>query len=413
MTRAARHLGGPWLRLAAVAGILTALVLVVGTRSFVDGLRVVDATSAAAALGIGLVTTVLAALRWWLVARRVGLELRVADAVAENYRATFLNAVLPSGVLGDVSRAVRHGRSAGDLGRSARAVVLERTAGQVVVFALAAAVLPTQPELAAALLDAIGGVPVLVGVGAVGVAVGAIVLGRRHNHARPRVAGRAPDASGVSVGTGGAGTRGGGLVADLTGPGADRWRRWWAATVADLRAGVLARDTWPALLGLSAAALAGHLVLFLVAARAAGATAPAVELLPLLLLALMAMALPVSVGGWGPREGVAALVFWLAGLEAAQGVTVAVAYGALALIASLPGGVVMLVQHATRSRVTRPAVPPAEPGERMPADHADLDPGAEPRGHLITVPTQRTRPRTGPPPRSRAPDHLAPARRSR
>ena len=78
-------------------------------------------------------------------------------------------------------------------------------------------------------------------------------------------------------------------------------------TAADVRTGALARGAWPVLLGLSAAALAGYLVLFLVAARSAGATAPTLALLPPLLLALIAMGLPISVGGWGPREGVAAL----------------------------------------------------------------------------------------------------------
>ncbi|MBA3907766.1 MAG: UPF0104 family protein, partial [Pseudonocardiales bacterium] len=66
-------------------------------------------------------------------------------------------------------------------------------------------------------------------------------------------------------------------------------------------------------------------------------------LLPLLLLALMAMGLPISVGGWGPREGVAAVSFWMAGLGAPLGVTVSVAYGVLTLIASLPGAFVVLM----------------------------------------------------------------------
>jgi len=117
-----------------------------------------------------------------------------------------------------------------------------------------------------------------------------------------------------------------------------------------VRAGALARTVWPLLLLLSAATLAGYLLLFLIAARMAGATAPALTLLPPLLLALMAMSLPISVGGWGPREGVAAFTFWMAGLGAPLGVTSSVAYGALALIASLPGGAVLLARRLARSR---------------------------------------------------------------
>ena len=82
--------------------------------------------------------------------------------------------------------------------------------------------------------------------------------------------------------------------------------------------------------------VAGHAVTFLIAARTAGTTAPPSRMLPLALLAMLAMVLP-SVGGWGPREGVTAWVFGAAGLGAEQGVATAVVYGVMVLVASLPG----------------------------------------------------------------------------
>ena len=63
-----------------------------------------------------------------------------------------------------------------------------------------------------------------------------------------------------------------------------------------------------------------------------GRSAPPSQLLPLALLVLLAMAVPLNIGGWGPREGVAAWAFGAAGLGAAQGVATAVAYGVLALV---------------------------------------------------------------------------------
>jgi hypothetical protein len=99
---------------------------------------------------------------------------------------------------------------------------------------------------------------------------------------------------------------------------------------------------------LSATALLGHLVLFLVAARIAGSSAPFTQLVPLMLLALLVMGLPLNVGGWGPREAVSALVFGAAGLGASQGLTVAVVYGLLALIASLPGAGVLAFRRSSR-----------------------------------------------------------------
>jgi uncharacterized membrane protein YbhN (UPF0104 family) len=310
----------PWLRLLVGIGIIIGLVALLGGDAFANGLAVIGPASIAAALAIGLLTTVLGALRWWLVARRVGLQLRVRDAIAEVYRATFLNAVLPSGVLGDVDRAVRHGRDSGDTARSARAVVLERTAGQVVLIGVACIVLPTQPALVAAVLSGPGHPPVAVAIGAVAVLAAA---------------------TGVAI------------VVARSRPGSGKWRRVLHDAAADARAGLLARDTWPALFGLSLAALGGFLALFLVAARAAGTTASTLQLLPLLLMALLAMALPVNVGGWGPREGIAALGFWMAGLGAPLGITVSVAYGVLALIAALPGGLVLLARRAARNRAER------------------------------------------------------------
>jgi uncharacterized membrane protein YbhN (UPF0104 family) len=106
--------------------------------------------------------------------------------------------------------------------------------------------------------------------------------------------------------------------------------------------------------------LAGHLATFLVAARAAGSSAPVLRLIPLMLLAMLAMMLPVNIGGWGPREGVAAWAFAAAGLSATQGVTIAVAYGLFAFVASLPGAAVLLVRWIGRQRA-RSAVAAALP----------------------------------------------------
>jgi hypothetical protein len=91
----------------------------------------------------------------------------------------------------------------------------------------------------------------------------------------------------------------------------------------------------------SVLAAAGHVAVFLVAARAAGIDASLTELLPLALVVLLAAAIPLNVAGWGPREGAAAWAFAGAGLGAGQGATVAVVYGLLALVATLPGAVLL------------------------------------------------------------------------
>ena len=93
----------------------------------------IGAGSVLAALGLGLLTTVASAARWCLVARGLGLRLPLAAAVSDCYRALFLNSVLPAGVLGDVHRAVGYGRQIGDVGRGVRVVALERVTGQLAI----------------------------------------------------------------------------------------------------------------------------------------------------------------------------------------------------------------------------------------------------------------------------------------
>lgn len=92
---------------------------------------------------------------------------------------------------------------------------------------------------------------------------------------------------------------------------------------------------------LSLVATVGHVLLFVVAARTAGVDAPTSTLAPAALVVLLASVVPTSIAGWGPREGAAAWVF--AGVSsAAEGVTVSVVYGVMALVAVLPGVLVVL-----------------------------------------------------------------------
>jgi uncharacterized membrane protein YbhN (UPF0104 family) len=308
------HLG----TFAGVA-ILGVLLWRLGTGVFLDGLRRIDGTSLVLALGIGLVTTVFSAWRWALVARGLRIRLPFGPAVADYYRALFLNAALPGGILGDVHRAVRHGQSEGDVGRGVKAVVLERAAGQIALFAVGAVVLLTMPSPVLAEARHLAPLAALAAVGAL-----AVVLALRMNRAAPSRRGR-----------------------KLRG------------TLAEAREGLLSRRNGPGVIVSSAVVLAGYVAMFVLAARVAGAAASVAVLLPLAVLALLAMGLPLNVGGWGPREGVTAWAFGAAGLGAGRGLAVAVVYGVLSLAASLPGLIVLVARWYTglraRSRVAVPA----------------------------------------------------------
>ena len=118
------------------------------------------------------------------------------------------------------------------------------------------------------------------------------------------------------------------------------------------------RRSWPGLVVASLVALTGYVATYVVAARAVGVQASVPTLLPLVLVVLVAAGLPLNLAGWGPREGMAAWTFAVAGLGAATGVATAVAYGAMVLVANLPGLVVVLARGA-------PATAPARSGGRV------------------------------------------------
>jgi uncharacterized membrane protein YbhN (UPF0104 family) len=317
----------PLVRVVAGVGILVALVVRLGAQAFVDGLTAIGVGSVLAALALGLLTTVASAARWCIVARGLGLRLPLAAAVSDCYRAVFLNSVLPAGVLGDVHRAVGYGRSIGDVGRGVRVVAIERVTGQLAIIVVGLGVLlASRPTLLGAMVPGRSGGAELL---AVLVALGAALLWTARH------------------------------------PRAARIRTALRSACTEARSGALSRSTWPGLLALSVVTLAGYLALFFVAARVAGSHASLGELLPLLVLGLLAMALPLNIGGWGPREGVMAVAFGAVGLGAAQGLTTAVVYGVLSLIACLPGAVVLLL--AARAPVRRNPAPRPTMLERSPA----------------------------------------------
>jgi hypothetical protein len=287
--------------------VLAFVIWRLGTGPFVAGLEAVDGRALLAAAGIVLFTTLCSAWRWTIVARGLGVRLSLPAAVAAYYRALFLNLTLPSGVAGDVHRGVSHGRQVRDVGLALRAVVWERAAGQVVQVGLTIAVLFVLPSPVRSSMP-------IVASAAVAAAVVVVVVGR------------------VLAG----GTR-------------SRLSRIGNAAVVDVRDGVLRRNAFPAVVLTSGLVVLGHAVTFLIAARTVGVTAPLSRLVPLALLALLAMVLP-NIGGWGPREGLTAWVFAAAGLGAARGAAAAVAYGVMVLAACLPGGIVLVAEWLSHRR---------------------------------------------------------------
>jgi hypothetical protein len=118
----------------------------------------------------------------------------------------------------------------------------------------------------------------------------------------------------------------------------------------DLRRDLLVGGVWPRLTLASVLVVAGHTATFVIAARMAGSAAPLGELIALLMVIQIAAGIPLSIGGWGPREGAAAWAFAAAGLGAANGVTVSTLYAVLMLAAVTPGAGLLLKDAVRRRR---------------------------------------------------------------
>jgi uncharacterized membrane protein YbhN (UPF0104 family) len=286
---------------------------------------------------IGLPQVVLSAWRWRMTAHQVGIALPWPTAIREYYLATFLNQVLPGGVMGDAARAWRHGSARGRPGAHAstpsgaaiRAVIIERASGQLALLLVAVAAILLSP----ALRGGIAG------------------LWTAHREAGSWIM----------------------LAILLLCAIATQWLRHrpWpplARFGRDARRALLALSVWPAQLIGSLLIVATYVAVFLCAAQALGLPRSVTELLPLIPPLLMAMAIPLTIAGWGLREGAAAVIWPLAGLPAQEGVALSVTYGLLILAASLPGLAVLLWGRRSNRQATRSARTPAR-GKAAPGGH--------------------------------------------
>ena len=265
------------------------------------------------AVAISVVQVAVLAWRWRFTAGCLGVDLSYTAAWREYYLSIFLNQVMPGGVVGDVSRAWRQARvqtrQREPAGPAVRAVIFERLSAQAVMTAVALVSLLALPVIVNR-----GSRLVLFGAGAVAVliVIAMVVWMRRQSSAQSLV----------------------------------------GQVLADLDAAHLSGPVFAAQLVSAAIVVGTYLATYLTAARAVGKDTPLPVLLPLVAPVLMSMLIPVTVAGWGLREGAAAVLWGAVGLTAADGVLVSVAYGLLVLIGSLPGALFLMRPGTT----TRPAV---------------------------------------------------------
>jgi glycosyltransferase 2 family protein len=276
-----------WLRLAVPVLLLGILWYLADGEKAVARLRQAEPVWLLLAIVALHAQTILSALRWQRVASALGQPMTQGHAVREYYVAQVVNQTLPGGVVGDGARAVR-AAPPGDLSAAMAAVALERALGQAALLAV-----------------------MVVGFAA-SFAVGRIAW----------PAGALPFAllalAGVVMAVGVVVTRATGLRR-MIGPA-------FAPVGQKLRLSVL-----------SLAIVTLNLAAFVATARATGTTLTPEAILTVIPLILTAMLIPLTVGGWGWREGAAFALLPLAGATPDAGLVASATYGVLILSAALPG----------------------------------------------------------------------------
>ncbi|KGE04220.1 lysylphosphatidylglycerol synthase transmembrane domain-containing protein [Pseudohaliea rubra] len=282
------------LQLVATAACLALLWRAADGGTALRHLAAANPAWMAAAFAALTLQTVLSALRWRLTAARLGIALERRAALAEYYLAQLLNQALPGGVLGDAGRAVRARAPAG-LVVSGQAVVFERLTGQIALFAVfAGGVVVTQ-----VVPGGFDGPSWLLAPAALVVVAGAALLLWLAASPLP---GTAPLGSGAA------------------------FRH--AVASPDVRV----RQAW-----LSLGTALCNIAAFAFCAAAIGLTlspAAAQVLVPLILLSML---IPITISGWGLREGAAVALLPLAGATGAEGLAASVAFGFTMMAAALPG----------------------------------------------------------------------------
>lgn len=301
-------MGAIWLllRVGVSASILALILSRISTADLLGRVKGGAPVYLVAALLLVLLVMVLVALRWRLLANWLGLALPTSLAVRAVFLGFFGSQLLPSTVGVDLVRGYMLARHTAAIGRVAASVIADRLVGLFALCLLLVLANPVLPQLSApyAGLVAPGGL----------LASGAVLLAFLLT------------CSGIKVG---ARMR---LLRRLRELGTIDGVRLQARPIA----GAVA-------LGLAIHALA--VVTASLAARAYGIEPSLRVWVSIIPLSFLASAVPVSISGWGVREGAIILLAGPLGVSPAEALLVSLTIGVLNVVASLPGAVVLLRWH--------------------------------------------------------------------
>ncbi|MDO8875813.1 MAG: D-glycero-beta-D-manno-heptose 1,7-bisphosphate 7-phosphatase [Pseudolabrys sp.] len=272
----------------------------------------------AAALFLQATQVAVQAMRWRAIALGCGASLTPRAAVRVSFIATFFNQVLPSTIGGDAARMILLARSGSGWTSAAYSVLIDRVAG---ILALALIVITCLPWTFALVQDPVArAILLLIGGGA---AVGGVVF--------------------IMIGV-------------LKVPPMERWAPTRHLVEVSRTARRLAQSPQTAAT-VAPASFAIHLLTVAAIwciAQSVAATASFALLLFMIPPVILIATIPISIAGWGVREGSMIVAFSYAGLAAGDGLIVSVLYGLTTFAIGTIGGLIW-ISSGVRMSSKRPA----------------------------------------------------------
>ena len=319
-------------RVLISAGLLAWVISRSGLEDLIEAARDANLALLAEAYALAIAGMFMRTYRWLILLKAAGATVSAWRALYLYFVGGFFNVFLPTGLGGDVLRVLEIGPGASSE-QAAATVLVDRLTGFVVLFVMALAALP----FSASLLPR--GTAILVGLLAGAVCLGALLL--FEGRLLRRLTAWMPDPISLAsegwlgrtyavitggTGTGGAGTR----PAATTGTGAGTGP---AAT---------SRAIWGAL-GVSTVYNLSVIWASVLVARAFGLQVSAWHFLSFTPIAVVALLVPISIGGLGVREGIYVTLFGQVGLSAAQATVLSLGVYSLDVFTGLLGGMIYLL----------------------------------------------------------------------
>ncbi|MDP6788228.1 MAG: lysylphosphatidylglycerol synthase transmembrane domain-containing protein [Rhodospirillales bacterium] len=279
----------------------------------------VDFNMVLVAAALLLLQAAVCAMRWGAVLDAIRAPLGFIRALKIFLIGSFFNQALPSSVGGDAVRVYKAYHGGLSLSGAVNGVMLERAATVVVIVPLVAAFMP-------------------IFLGRVDDQAGAWIISTLIPFALAAIGGLALL-----------------MVLDRLPERLMRWRviRGLSYLATDTRRLFLAPRHAAKALGWAAIGHANVALAILVLARGLGIDVAWIDCLVLMPLVLLVTTVPVSIGGWGVREGAMVFAFGLIGVSEHSAFALSFLFGLLVIAVSLPGGLIWLLSGEKRSDVLK------------------------------------------------------------